>query len=243
MSEFGRNRTAGGLGGESRRATDTAAGGDVVNHRTRALKVTLALAVPVLGLIVVGAPAGAHKTTSVGNVTCSYGDTMTFNPPLSGGSGTAGFSKEVITVAPASLGSCTGTVTSGAVPSVGAGAKAKAVKIKGSKIDGIYYAGGCPNFVNYMWSTFKSNYNWTATGLTLKGSKVANVSAAGSSNPSTGDLGFVYSGTATGSFSGPVSIDAYFTDSSSAALQNCVANVGTVSSLTVDPAQSSVTVG
>jgi hypothetical protein len=214
----------------------------VVTHHTRALKVALALAVPLLGLVMVATPAGAHKTTSVGNVTCSYGDTMTFNPPLSGGSGTAGISNEIVTLEPASLGSCTGTVTAGAVPNLGAG-KTKTVKIKGQKLDGVYYAGGCPNFVNFMWSKFKANYSWSATGLNLKGSKVARVSAEGSSNPSTGDLGFVYSGTATGSFSGPVTIDAYFTDSSSAALENCVANVGTVSSLTVDPAQSSVTLG
>jgi hypothetical protein len=214
----------------------------VVNHHTRALKVALALAVPMLGLVTVATPAGAHKTIGVGNVTCSYGDTMTFNPPLQGGIGTADITNEVVTLAPPSLGGCTGSVTSGVVPSLGTG-KAKNVKIKGLKFNGVYYAGGCPNFVNSMWSKFKANYSWSATGLKLKGSRVSKVSAGGSQNSMTGDLGFVYLGTATGSFSGPVTIDAYFTDSSSAALANCVANSGTVSSLTVDPAQSSVTLG
>jgi hypothetical protein len=203
----------------------------------------LAATVPLVGMLVLAGPAGAHKVTGVGSVTCSYGDSMTFSPPLAPGSGTAGYSKEVITLRPASIGSCSGTVTSGGVPSLGTGTKARVFKIKGGKIGGVYHAGSCLSFENFLWPKFKANYDWTVAGLMLKGSKVSHMAAESISNPTTGDLGFQFSGTATGSFSGRVTIDAYFTNASSGALEDCVANEGTVSSLTVDPTQSTVTLG
>lgn len=209
-------------------------------YRSRSFALSLALTAPLFGILVLAGPAGA-TTTGTGTITCAYGDSMTFNPPLAGGSGTPGFKSEAVTLAPASISGCTGT--SGTLPTLGIGTKSATFKIPGVKIGGVYYAGGCPTFVNYMWSKLKPHYDWTATGLTLKGTAVSHVSAESTSNPSTGDLGFQFSGTAHGSFSGSVTIDAYFTDASSAALQACIGNSGTVSSLAVDPTQSTIALG
>lgn len=213
-------------------------------RRWRLLALGLMLAVPLGGALTLAGPAGAHgKVTGTGTITCAFSDSMTFSPPLAGGSGTEGFKTEAVTLAPASIDSCTGTVTEGAVPTLGSATKAKTLKIPGVKISGLYYAGGCPTFENYMWSKLKPHYDWTATGLSLKGSRVSDVTAEVTTDPTTGDLGFQFSGTAKGSFSGPVTIDAYFTDSSSSALAGCIANTDTVSSLTVDPTQSTITLG
>lgn len=213
-------------------------------RRSRLLALGAMLTVPLAGALTLAGPAAAHgKVTGVGTVTCALGDSMSFSPPLAGGSGTAGYKTETVTIAPASISGCTGTVTAGAVPTLGAGTKSATAKIPGVKVGDMHYAGGCPAFENYMWSKYKPHYNWTATGLTLKGSKVSDVRAEVTSNPTTGDLGFQYNGTATGSWSGPVTIDAYFAGSSSDALKACIANSGTVSSLTVDSTQSTISLG
>lgn len=96
---------------------------------------------------------------------------------------------------------------------------------------------------SFLWQKLKPRYNWSAVGLRLKGTKVSGVSVSVGSSPITHNLGFLFSGTAVGSFAGPLNIDAYLDTPSATSLSNCVANVGTVASVTIDPTVNTFSVG
>ncbi len=211
----------------------------------RLLAVVVALSVPLVGIGAIAGPAGAHKSLASGTITCAYSQTISFNPPLSGGAGTAGYSKDVISIAPAHVSGCTGTVSpSYALPTIGAWAKAAVLKWKGVKIGGVWKAGSCPMLSNFLWPKLKPHFLWTAAGgLRLKPSKLTNVTVTDSSSNVSHTLGFLFTGTSTGSFAGPVTIGAYLTSASNTALANCIANSGTVGSVTIDPTVSTVTAG
>jgi len=197
-----------------------------------------------IGVVATAAPAGAAKVGGVGTVACSYGSTMTFSPPLQPGLGTPVTKKgsELITLAQATIGSCTGTVTAGSVPASGTTTKAITFKVKPFAVNGSYYAGGCLVFNSLQLLIKSATLDWTAASGTLKPTKIFPGIASLGSDPS-GNLGFGFSGTAKGSFTGPAALGLYFTAPSTSALQGCIAGSGTVSALTIDPTQSSISLG
>jgi hypothetical protein len=58
-----------------------------------------------------------------------------------------------------------------------------------------------------------------------------------------GNLGYSFTGSAIYSFAGPAALNLFFDAPSTSALQGCLAGSGTVSALTVDPTQSSISIG
>lgn len=213
----------------------------------RLVALGVAVAVPLLGIVVTAGPAAAKKVTPTGSINCALSQTISFNPPLVGNSvaGTAGYAYDRITISPAQISNCTGTTApAGAVPQLGVGTKPMVIKWKGSKTGTTWYAGSCLQFHSVVWSKLKPRYNWTATGLKLKGSKVSNVTTVPGYADGGTEEGYIFSGTGTGSFAGPVSIADFFTAESTALLNTCASGGGgTISSLTTDPTTSYVSAG
>jgi len=204
----------------------------------------LALAIGLIGLVATAAPAGAASVSAVGTVTCSVGSTLTFDPPLQPGIGTpvAKNASELITLAPATIGSCAGSVTKGSIPVSGVSTKSNIFKVKPFDFNRNYFAGGCL-FVNALQLRIKSMaLDWTAASGVLKPTKFKPGYATLGSDPG-GNLGFSFSSTAKGSFAGPAALGLYFTAASTTALQDCESGSGTISTLTIDPTQSSVALG
>ncbi|HEY4929645.1 MAG TPA: hypothetical protein VIH95_10885 [Acidimicrobiales bacterium] len=168
--------------------------------------------------------------------------TFTFNPPLTPGIGTLvgkGIS-EVITVAPAEIGGCTGTTAP--VPVSGLATKAIVIKMRPFVLNRLDHAGGCFFFPTLLFALKHAVLDWTLpSGLMSPTSAKLNASAIGADG--AGNLGYSITGTARGSFAGPVAIGAYFDPASSLAIQNCEDNAGSVASATVDPTQSTITIG
>jgi hypothetical protein len=208
----------------------------------RLVAVAVAVAVPLMGLVATAGPAAAKKVVGTGLVTCDVSQTFSFNPPLVPGlAGSRGFSIEKITISPAHFSSCSGSVN--ALPSSGIGTKATVLKWKGAKIGNTFYAGSCGGFADFLWPKLKPHYNWFAMPVGLKGTKISNVHEQSGVNPGNNNLGFLFAGTATGSFAGPLTLNDYLTTASSTAFANCADNNGDVASLTVDPTTSTMTVG
>jgi hypothetical protein len=207
-------------------------------------RVGLAVALSAVGLVAAAVPAGAAKVAGAGTVTCSYGSTMTFSPALLPGLGTPVSKKgyELITLAPATIGSCSGSVTAGSIPTSGTTTKALTFKIKPFAFNGNYYAGGCL-FFNTVQLTIKHvSLDWVSSAEALRPTKVTlGISSLGS-DPS-GNLGFPYTGSATGSFAGAASLGLFFDSAGTTALQDCQSGSGSVSTLNVDPTQSSISLG
>ena len=110
------------------------------------------------------------------------------------------------------------------------------------KIGGISYSGSCAQFLNSSWAgKLKPHFNWSALPVTLKGTKVLNMSVGGVQ--SNGEWGLIFNGLTKGSFVGHVSLSDYFDATSTAELDACNNNMGTVSTLTTDPATSTITIG
>lgn len=207
-------------------------------------QVCAAAIIGIAGLLVAPASAGAAKVTAAGTVTCSYGTTMTFSPPLQPGIGTPATSgqPELVTMAPATIGSCTGSVTAGSIPTSGTNSKPITVKVKANVFNKVHYVGGCLFFNAFQLQLKRTTLLWTVNSGVMKSSKVTPGIASMGSNAG-GNLGFALTGTGVGSFAGPSALDLYFDAPSTSALQQCIAGSGTVSTLTVDPTQSSISLG
>jgi len=214
---------------------------------SRRITVMLAVAIPVVGLMTMASPSSATPVSATGSVTCSYGTTFSFSPALKPGRGKvvpAG-TKEVITIAPATLGSCTGTATSGTVPTSGLGTKSITVTMPAIVENNIWHAGGCDSLATFApklnAKTNTAKFDWTPSSDGVTKAPVTAVSPLGGGGPSP--YYYDFSGTAKGSFNGPVSIDAVFDSASSTELMDCIGNVAGsphISTLTVDPTQSSI---
>ncbi len=74
--------------------------------RRKILMGVFALALPIGTIVGLSTAASAGKVTGTGNPTCSFGGTISFNPPLTK-AGSTSIKKETTTVT-ASLGSCSG---------------------------------------------------------------------------------------------------------------------------------------
>jgi hypothetical protein len=207
-------------------------------------RVGLAMAVGVVGLVATAVPAWAGKITAAGTMTCSYGTTLTFSPPLEPGIGTPvpRSGSEVITLAPAAIGSCTGSLTAGSLPTSGTNTKPLIFKIKPINLNHSYFAGGCIFFNSVQLLIKHTSIDWINSSGVLKPTKVAPGIASLGSDPS-GNLGFPFSGSATGSFAGAAAMNLFFDAASTSALQGCLGGSGSVAALTIDPTQSSISFG
>jgi hypothetical protein len=210
---------------------------------TRLVALAVAGAVSLAGLVATAGPAAAKKVVATGSVTCHVSQTFGFNPPLTGlPAGNPGVAMDRVTISPPQLSSCTGTPTPpSALPTSGAGSKTILLKWKGVKIGGMVSAGSCNMLQSLSWLKVKPHLNWSAFPVGVKSTKISNVS--GTPGPLNGEWGFVFTGLARGSFAGTVTLSDYFDAASTAALVACKDNAGTVSSLTTDPANSTITVG
>ena len=213
--------------------------------RRRLVRVAVAVLSIGVGLGAFSGSASAKTIHDAGTLSCSYGTTITFNPPLTPGRGTAVGSgvNELITVAPATIGGCSGTITSGVLPVSGVVTKPVVLKMKPLKIAKVSYAGGCFSFAPFQLALKHVIVSWTAASGTLAPTS-AKFNAGALGTDGAGNLGYSMVGTAKSSFVGPVQLGAYFDTASSLAVQNCVGGTGgSVSSVTVDPTQSSLALG
>jgi hypothetical protein len=186
--------------------------------------------------------AGVPKPS--GTLTCQLGGSMSFNPPLSPGNGTPGADKEEASITETLTG-CVGTASTAVlVPGQATSVSTKTVKIKATKIGKTKYAGGCDTISGSLAAAaYKSKITWN-NGIKGTRAKVAGKSFLAEYPAGSGESGLQATGTATGSFTGPVTSTAFFTDSSSQALQACIDGTGpSVSTLDIDETTSSWTDG
>jgi hypothetical protein len=168
--------------------------------------------------------AFAGKVTGSGTTTCSFGGTISFNPPLTQ-NGTAGVKKEITTVA-ATLGSCSGGTPVGNATSVAV----KPIKTKTPKGQN---GATCSGFTaNASTVVVKTKVNWAGE----KPSKfnISNLSVI--VNPVTGEAGFQGSFPVTGSYAGTGNVTVYLTPQSTNEIASCTSPVST---LNIDPSTSS----
>jgi hypothetical protein len=195
------------------------------------------------GLVVLAGPAGAAKVTATGTASCAVTSSLSFNPPLQPGIGTqvAKGQAEIVTVSPLSFSGCGGS--SATLPESGTPTKPVTVKVKANVLNKKLYAGGCL-FLTAMQLQIKHvTVAWTSTAGVLRPTRVLPGIAALSSDPA-GNLGFSFSGSASGSFGGPATLSLYTDAAGTAALEACESNVGgPISSLSVDATASSLTLG
>jgi len=206
-------------------------------------RVATAVVIPVAAVVVAVSPASAGGPVKAqGPLTCQLASSFSFNPPLSPLPGTLGAKKEVVTMGPAALSGCIGSVTVGSLPTSGAQTKATTISIKALKHlpGGGKAAGGCPAFLDLLWPKFKPKYTWT-TGGTPDSQTKALVAKGGTWGTDGSLFTLTFSGKAKGSFPGTVSIDAVFDSTSSAALTSCIGGSGTIATAEFDPTMSTIT--
>ncbi len=211
----------------------------MANRRTY-LVVAVAILVPLSLVAAVATPAFAKVITPSGNVSCVVSGSLSFNPPLTPGNGTPNVSDEVVSTN-LTLSSCAGSSHPvGQVPTASTSVVTKAIKIKAIKIGRTKYAGGCNTFASAIKaSSLKSTITWDngikVTNTTLDnpllhtGGAETNISALGS---------------ATKSFAGSGSLNAFLDSGSTRALGICLIGRGSsVSSVTFDSSTSSIALG
>ncbi|HXQ63076.1 MAG TPA: hypothetical protein VN796_12140 [Acidimicrobiales bacterium] len=208
-------------------------------------RVAAAIVIPAAAFLVAIGPASAATDGggAKGSLTCLLASSFTFTPPLSPGIGTTGVTQEVVTMGPAVLSGCTGSITVGSLPVSGTQTKATTIKIKALKHlpGGGKAAGGCPAFLGLNWPKFKPKYGWT-TGATPDAKTKASVAKGGTWGADGSLFTLTFSGTARGSFAGSVAINAVFDSASSDAFHTCIGgSPGTISSAEFDSSLSTIT--
>ena len=194
----------------------------------KTLLILASLLLPLASVVLLEGPAGAGQVTGTGAVTCHISGTLSFNPPLTPHGTQA--SKEVITVS-SSLSNC-----SGGTPAASPGTTVtKPVKVKGTgkpKISGSCAAAASQSGPG---TTVKGKQNWNG----VKPSKfiLSGVKFGLDGNGEVDETGSV---TTTGSYAGSGTVHIDFDSSSSSALLACVGGSGSVSSATIDPANSTI---
>jgi len=191
----------------------------------KSLLVLTALMLPLASIALLEGTAIAGKVTGTGSTTCSFGGTLTFNPPLTA-AGSTSIKKEVTSVN-TTLGSCSGGTPVGVATSVAV----KPIKTKTAKGK----AGGtCGSFDSAASGVVvKVKVNWN-------GEKPSKFSVAGlhASINGLGEVGFTGSFANAGSYAGSGHLAVYLTPASSNAIVTCSGSVG---SLSIDRTQSSGT--
>lgn len=210
-------------------------------RRTALAAVVVLAAVAVVG--VVDAPAWA-VSPAVGTITCHYGATLSFSPPLVPGPGTAGYHNETVTIAPASLSGCTRSAA-GTVPASGRSTAKLTVIIPGAKFGTIWKAGGCGVFASALWPRVSTSYAWKMpSGPAIANSPTVILKTDHPVTTGTHEISTVLTGTGTGSFPGKDSLTMYDNAASTIALHKCVVNgIGTVHSITLDKTNSVLVLG
>ncbi len=192
------------------------------------LHVLVAVLLPIAGVVLLEGPAVGKAVTGTGAVTCHISGTLTFNPPLTP-SGTK-TSKEVVT-ASTTLSAC-----SGGSPAASPGATVtKPIKVKGTgkpKVSGSCAAAASQSGPG---TTIKGKQNWNG----VKSSKFV-LSGVKFGVDNNGEVDETGNATTSGSYAGNGTVHIDFDSSSSAALLACVGGSGSVSSVTIDTANSTI---
>jgi len=193
--------------------------------RRKILMGVLALALPVGTIVGLSTAASAGKVTGTGSTTCSFGGTISFNPPLTK-NGSTSTKKETTTVA-ATLGTCSGGTPVGHATSVAV----KPIKTKTAKGK----AGGtCSSFDSSASGVVvKVKVNWNGE----KPSKF-DISGLHIAVNSEGEVGFTGTFSNAGSYAGSGHLGVYLTAASGNQIATCS---GSVSTLTIDHSTSSGT--
>jgi len=199
----------------------------------KSLLVLTAVMLPLASVALLEGTASAGKVTGTGNPTCSFGGTISFNPPLTQ-NGTPGVKKEVTTVS-AHLATCSGG--SPAAPASVVSVKPIKTKTSPKGSNGATCSGFAGNASKV---TVKVKINWTGE----KPSKF-NISNLGYTINGSGEVGFTGSFPVSGSYSGTGHLTVYLDPASSNAIAACSAPSppysGSISSLTIDQSTSSGT--
>ena len=194
----------------------------------RGLFVLAVAALPLASVVLVEGSAAAGKVTGSGVVTCHVQGTLSFNPPLTPNGTPA--SKETITVSTSAV-NC-----SGGTPAASPGSTVtKPVKIKGTgkpKISGSCKASASST----TGATVKGKQNWNG-GVKPSKFVLSNVKFGLDGNGEVDETG---TATTTGSYAGTGTVHIDFNSSSSNAFLACVGGSGSVSSATIDEANSTV---
>lgn len=227
----------------------------MMSHRL--ITAVLAVIVPfaaVTALAVPDSAAGPSAVTGTGSITCSYGTatspvTVTFNPPLTRSPGTLVHAtkqpNEVVTLSRASLGTCTRTPTPTPTVSGGKATASITVKIPGVSLGaGKWDVGDCLMFQPMSWAKkMTTHLAWSGPAAPLVQSTLITKSSLQSRK--SGLLGFIASGTTTGSFAGTnSSITAYFNATSTEAISKaCGGKTNKVATATISPTVSTIHLG
>jgi len=194
--------------------------------RRKILMGVFALALPLGTIAGFGTAASAGKVTGTGNPVCSFGGTISFNPPLTA-AGSPTVKKEITTVT-TSLASCSG----GSPKAPASTVVVKPIKTKSAKGKN---GGTCSSFESGAGTAVvKVKIAWT-------GEKPSKFNISGlkeTVNTTTGEAGFTGSFSVGGSYGGTGHLAVFLTQASTAKIAGCV---GSVSSLSIDRAHSSGT--
>ena len=189
----------------------------------KGLLVLAAVALPLASVTMLEGTASAGKVTGAGQTTCTFGGTISFNPPLTP-HGSTSIKKEVTTVT-ASLSHCTG----GTPPGPATAASIKPIKSKTAK-----------NAAGGTCSSFETNASAISIKATVKwaGEKPSKFTIAGLHEGANmeGEVGFTGSFPVSGSYAGTGNVKAYLTSASTSKILACS---GSVSSLQLDSTTSS----
>jgi YVTN family beta-propeller protein len=204
------------------------------------LVVAVAILMPLSLVAAVATPASAKVITPSGKVGCAVGGSLAFNPPLTPGNGTPNVASEVISTTLA-LSSCAGSSQPvNHVPTASTSVVTKAIKIKAIKIGRTKYAGGCSTFASAIKaSSINSTITWN-NGIKVSSTTLGNpVLHTGNTEDNLNALG-----SATKSFAGSGSLNAFLDSASTRALGICLTGRGSsISSVTFDASTSSITLG
>ena len=210
-------------------------------RRQAIARACIAALLGLVGTVAMAAPAGAAKVLGSGYRTCSYGSTITFDPPLTPGRGTfagegwrrrghdAGPRHHRVLHRHRDLGSDAHFRRHHQA----GGGQGEAGRPQQGRLRGRMPLPGGDAVPDQA-----RGRRWTAASGLLRPSKVA-AGTSGFVDDESGNLGFTYGGAAIGSFAGPATLGLFFDAASSSAIMNCESNVpGSVSSVTVDPTRA-----
>ncbi len=224
----------------------------------RLVMAAIAVLVPIVAVnaTLVSESAAVTPVKGTGSITCSYGTTtsaatavkVTFNPPLARSPGTLVHAtkqpNEVITIAKAILGKCTRTpsgnpAVTGGLATAAVTAKIPAVSLGSGKWD----VGSCNIFMQMLWAKVTTHFSWSGPTIPLINSTL--VTKTSTQSRVVGRLGFVASGTATGSFAGTnSSITGIFNAPSATAISNtCGGATSKVATATLSATLSTIHLG
>ncbi len=226
----------------------TTEGGFMVSRRVVTAAVAVIVPFAVVNALVISDSAAVTPVKAAGSITCHYGTTVTFNPPLSRSPGTLVHASttpsEVVTLARATLGTCTRTPSGTPAVSGGRAVATFTAKIPGTSLGGgKWYVGSCLTFQEMAWAKISSQFAWSGPKVPLANSAFATKTTALSRT--AGRLGFIASGTATGSFAGAKSsITAYFNAPSAKAISAiCGGSTAKIATATTSSTLSTIHLG